>query len=67
MVTPPGALKPPSALPVEATTRWQGTISGIGLWAIALPTARAAFGLPASSAHILYGSVLPLGMRRQYL
>ena len=37
-------------VPSLRTTRWQGTTSGIGLWAQALPTARTAFGLPAAAA-----------------
>ena len=36
---PPGAEKPP-ALPLLPSTRWQGTISGIGLAPSAAPTAR---------------------------
>src|SRR5205807_7093347 len=40
---------PPSAPPVRST-RWQGTTSGIGLVASALPAAREASGLPAWTA-----------------
>jgi len=36
--------------PSERTTRWQGTTMGSGLVAQAVPTARTAFGLPASWA-----------------
>ena len=38
----------PAAVP--GSTRWQGTTIGIGLRAQAVPTARAAFGLPARAA-----------------
>ena len=34
------------------STRWQGTTIGIGLVAIAVPTARLAFGLPASGGEL---------------
>ena len=37
-------------LPSERTTRWQGTTTGSGLVAQAVPTARTALGLPASAA-----------------
>jgi len=46
---PPRALKPPSR-PPAATTRWQGTTIGSGLWPIAWPTAWAAPGSPSSAA-----------------
>jgi hypothetical protein len=46
---PPRALKPPSR-PPDATTRWQGTTIGTGLWPIAWPTAWAAPGSPSSAA-----------------
>jgi alpha-beta hydrolase superfamily lysophospholipase len=46
---PPRALKPPSR-PPEATTRWQGTTIGTGLWPIAWPTAWAAPASPSSAA-----------------
>jgi hypothetical protein len=47
--SPPRALKPPSR-PPAATTRWQGTTIGTGLWPIAWPTAWAAPGSPSSAA-----------------
>jgi hypothetical protein len=37
-------------VPSLRTTRWQGTTSGIGLVAHALPAARTALGFPAASA-----------------
>src|SRR5258706_8050472 len=44
------------ALPISLrTTRWQGTTSGTGLWARAVPTARTAFGWPISAAIQPYG------------
>ena len=43
--TPPAPLNPVKA-PVDASTRWQGIMTGIGLAAKAPPTARAAFGDP---------------------
>ena len=48
LVYEPGAEKPCTRLPA-ASTRWHGTISGMGLRAIACPTARAASG-PAPSS-----------------
>jgi hypothetical protein len=47
------ASTPPTYWPIEPslrTTRWQGTTTGMGLVAHAVPTARTAFGLPAASA-----------------
>ena len=46
-------------LPSARTTRWHGTTTGIGLVAQAVPTARTAFGLPASSASAPYEAVRP--------
>src|SRR5262249_20281081 len=40
VVTPPLAEKPPG-LPFAASTRWQGTMIGIGFWPSAWPTSRA--------------------------
>ncbi len=47
--------------PSFLTTRWQGTRSGTGLFAITLPTAREAFGEPASRANQAYGLTSPRG------
>ena len=47
------ASTPPTYCPIEPsvrTTRWQGTTTGMGLVAHAVPTARTAFGLPAATA-----------------
>jgi hypothetical protein len=47
------ASTPPTYWPIEPslrTTRWQGTTTGIGLVAHAVPTARTAFGLPTATA-----------------
>ncbi len=47
------ASMPPTYWPIEPslrTTRWQGTTTGIGLVAHAVPTARTAFGLPTATA-----------------
>ena len=41
VAAPPGAEKPPS-LPPAASTRWQGIKSGMGFFAMAWPTSRAA-------------------------
>jgi len=43
-MTPPGAENPP-ARPPAASTRWQGTMIGIGFCPSARPTARAALVL----------------------
>jgi hypothetical protein len=47
------ALAPPTyppIAPLARTTRWQGTTTGSGLRAHAVPTARTAAGLPAAAA-----------------
>ena len=47
------ASTPPTYWPSEPslrTTRWQGTTTGMGLVAHAVPTARTAFGLPVATA-----------------
>ncbi len=49
VLRPPKAEKPPSR-PLAARTRWHGTMSGNGLCASALPTARAAPGDPDEAA-----------------
>ena len=55
--------KPPIE-PSEATTRWHGTISEIGLLPTAPPTARAAPGLPTAAAISPYERVEPVGIAR---
>ena len=47
--SPCRAENPPK--PLAATTRWQGMMSGQRLFAITLPTARAARGKPADRAN----------------
>src|SRR5215213_11913971 len=56
----PNAYRP--VLPSFLTTRWQGTRSGTGLFAITVPTAREAPALPASRATQRYGLTSPRGM-----
>ncbi len=49
-------------MPFEAKTRWHGRIMAIGFFAMTLPTALAAFGLPAARATSAYVMVFPAGM-----
>src|SRR3970040_1269170 len=49
-------------VPSGRNTRWQGTMSGTGLWASAVPTARTAFGRPISAATQPYGRTSPNGI-----
>jgi len=53
---PPGAENPPSD-PFDVIMRWQGMIRGIRFLLSALPTARAARGLPICCANSLYDTV----------
>ena len=48
--------------PSVRTTRWQGTMSGTGLWPSAVPTARTALGRPISAATQPYGRTSPRGI-----
>ena len=48
--------------PSVRTTRWQGTMSGTGLWPSAVPTARTARGRPISAATQPYGRTSPRGI-----
>ena len=49
-------------VPSVRTTRWQGTMSGTGLWPSAVPTARTALGRPISAAIQPYGRTSPWGI-----
>src|SRR5262249_30537787 len=49
--------------PELETTRWHGTVGSM-LVRISVPTARAAFALPARFATSAYVNVAPAGMRR---
>src|SRR4051812_26446020 len=52
----------PTILPPAPTTRWHGTITGIGLWLQAVPTARAAPGSPRAVAIAPYVTISPYGI-----
>ena len=49
------------------TTRWQGTMSGTGLWPSADPTARTALGRPISAAIQPYGRTSPRGISSAFV
>ena len=59
---PPGAENPPNE-PPDVIMRWQGMIRGIRFLLSALPTARAACGLPICCANSLY-DIVPAGFNR---